>query len=82
MNIKPLADRVLILPAPAEEKTQREQSLLWNQTEHGFYKPDLPILLRTDYPQDAGKICTASVSYTHLQWAVLPKFRASILWRI
>ena len=40
-----------------------EQSLLWNQTEHGFYKPDLPILLRTDYPQDAGKICTASGSH-------------------
>ena len=28
MNIKPLADRVLILPAPAEEKTKYKQDLL------------------------------------------------------
>ena len=42
MNIKPLADRVLILPAPAEEKTIG-----------GIIIPDTCLLYTSPSPRDA-----------------------------
>ena len=43
MNIKPLADRVLILPAPAEEKTEFDVEL----TSFGAKKLDVIKVVRT-----------------------------------
>ena len=50
MNIKPLADRVLVLPAPAEEKVG------------GIIIPDTA----KEKPQRGKVVATGTVSYTHL----------------
>lgn len=80
MNIKPLADRVLVLPAPAEEKTiggiiipdtAKEKPLQGKVVAVGEGKKDEPMVLKAGDTVLYGKYAGTEIEYEGEKYLVM-----------